>query len=226
MRATRPLLLGHRGARATRNVPENTFASFDLALEHGCDGFEFDVRSAGDGRELICHDPQHHGITLADAEADQLQHLPTLPALLQRYLKRAFLDIALKVPGLETRTMELLLSFQPEQGFVVSSFLPEVVCKLRALNEAIPVGLICERREQLALWEKLPLSHVMPHYKLVSHTLLDEFRAAGLKIFVWTVNHAEDMMRLANDGVDGIISDDTGLLVRTLKDSKTPKDQG
>ena len=31
-----PLLLGHRGARASTGIPENTFASFDLALEHGC----------------------------------------------------------------------------------------------------------------------------------------------------------------------------------------------
>ena len=29
---TRPLLLGHRGARAVRSIPENTAASFDRAL--------------------------------------------------------------------------------------------------------------------------------------------------------------------------------------------------
>ena len=45
----RPLLLGHRGARATRHVPENTLASFELCLEHGCDGFEFDIRRSSDG---------------------------------------------------------------------------------------------------------------------------------------------------------------------------------
>jgi hypothetical protein len=47
--ANLPLLLGHRGARASASVAENTFASFDLALRQGCDGFEFDVRLAGDG---------------------------------------------------------------------------------------------------------------------------------------------------------------------------------
>jgi hypothetical protein len=45
-----PLLLGHRGAR--RAAPENTLAAFDLALQHGCDGFEFDVRRTLDGRSL------------------------------------------------------------------------------------------------------------------------------------------------------------------------------
>lgn len=223
MRAARPLLLGHRGARATRTVPENTFAAFDLALAHGCDGFEFDVRLTADGRELICHDPQFEGITIANAAAYQLQRLPTLPAVIQQYQKRAFLDIELKVPGLEKRTAELLRDFPPEAGFVVSSFLPEVVREVRAVNEGIPVGLICDRREQLALWDKLTLSHLMPHYKLVSQALLDEVHAAGLKVLVWTVNQSAEMRRLADAGVDGIISDETALLVRTLKDREMPE---
>ena len=49
MMAIRPLLLGHRGARAEKSISENTLASFDLALAQGCDGFEFDVRLAADG---------------------------------------------------------------------------------------------------------------------------------------------------------------------------------
>ena len=31
----RPLLLGHRGARAIKSIPENTLASFDRALAGG-----------------------------------------------------------------------------------------------------------------------------------------------------------------------------------------------
>jgi len=36
------------------------------------------------------------------------------------------------------------------------------------------------------------------------------------KVVVWTVNDPADMQRFADSGVDGIISDDTGLLCRTL----------
>src|ERR1051326_3234869 len=53
-RVNRPLLLGHRGARAA--APENTLVAFDLALAHGCDGFEFDVRLTRDAKSVICHD--------------------------------------------------------------------------------------------------------------------------------------------------------------------------
>ena len=46
---TRPLLLGHRGARSEKSIPENTLASFDLRSP-GCDGFEFDVRLTAEGK--------------------------------------------------------------------------------------------------------------------------------------------------------------------------------
>ena len=45
---------------------------------------------------------------------------------------------------------------------------------------------------------------------------MDEVHRTGKQVFVWTVNRAEDMVRLAKWGVDAIISDDTELLVRTL----------
>ena len=40
--ATRPLIIGHRGASA--DAPENTLAAFVLALEQNADGIEFDVQ--------------------------------------------------------------------------------------------------------------------------------------------------------------------------------------
>jgi glycerophosphoryl diester phosphodiesterase len=51
---TTPLIIGHRGASAI--APENTIAAFDLALESGADGIEFDVRLARDGVAVIIHD--------------------------------------------------------------------------------------------------------------------------------------------------------------------------
>src|SRR5207245_3684964 len=115
------LLLGHRGARAFTSIPENSFASFDLALEHGCDGFEFDVRLTGCGRAVVCHDPKADGITVSQATADQLLHIPRLEDVLQGYGQRAFLDIELKVTGLESRVLNCLRDFRVEDDYVVSS---------------------------------------------------------------------------------------------------------
>jgi len=216
MNPPRMLLLGHRGARARRSIPENTLASFDQALADGCDGFEFDVRLTADGKPVICHDPQTGGIEIACASAEQLSPLPQLQDVLIRYQESAFLDIELKVPGLEKITAALLQTHRPRRGFVVSSFLPEVLRSVRADNASIPLGLICETEAELRLWNRLPIEFVIPHSKLVDEGLLRQFKDASRKILVWTVNTPSVMQRFAEFGIDGIISDDTALLCRTL----------
>jgi len=215
-----PLLLGHRGAGVSSSVPENTFASFDLAIEHGCDGFEFDVRLTGDGRALVCHEPKVEGITVSRAQPHQLPHLPYLEDVLPRYGRRVFLDIELKVKDLETTALAALREHTPERGYVVSSFIPDVVMELKARTAVVPVGIICEKPGQLARGRKLPVEYVIAHESLVDQRLVQEVQGTGERILVWTVNNKKSMLRLASWGVDGIISDDTQLLVRTLGKSR------
>ncbi len=218
----RPLLLGHRGAR--NYAPENTLASFDLALAQGCDGFEFDVRRTADGKALIGHDPAVAGVEVARATYAEIlqrgrltrEQAPLLEDVLSRYAASSFLDIELKVPGLEDGVVKALAWCPPHRGFVVSSFLAEVVKTLRARDSEIPLGLICDTRKELVRWPRLPIEYLIPHRKLLTYKLVEEVHAAGKKILVWTVNSRREMLRLAKAGVDGIISDDTRRLGRAL----------
>lgn len=211
----RPLLLGHRGARAEKSVPENTLGSFDLALASGCDGFEFDVRLNVDSQAVICHNASSHGLEIAKSTAQHLG-LPLLREVLTRYQHTAFLDIEVKVAGLETITVRLLQEFAPARGFVVSSFLPEVLLAFHSMDAAIPLGLICETRAQLSRWPQLPIEYVISHHKLLRRGVISEIKDAGRKVFVWTVNAAPDMKRVSQWGVDGIISDSPQRLAATL----------
>src|SRR5579862_7752218 len=103
-----PLLLGHRGIRVLRTAPENSFAAFDAALAQGCDGFEFDVRATADGAMVTVHDPKYLGVTVARARQARLSNLPQLPEVLKKYGTRGFLDIELKVDGMESAVLQLL----------------------------------------------------------------------------------------------------------------------
>jgi glycerophosphoryl diester phosphodiesterase len=210
------LLLGHRGSRSSRSVPENTFPSFDLALQHGCDGFEFDVRLTADRVAVVCHDARFRALWISRTAALRLPELPTLEDVLERYSGRAFLDIELKVPGLKVLLLPMLARRRPKTGFVISSFLPKVLLELRRLDATIPLGLICRSRRQLRCWRSLPVEYVIAHQALVSRRLIQEMHQAGRKVWVWTVNRRSTMMRLAKWEVDGVISDHTDTLARTL----------
>jgi glycerophosphoryl diester phosphodiesterase len=212
-----PLLLGHRGARATRTIPENSFASFDLALQHGCDGFEFDVRPTGCGSAIVCHDAKVGRVTVSRATCGQLPDLPRLEDVLHRYGHCAFLDVELKVRGLEPLVLAALRQHPPQRDYVVSSFLPGVFMELKARNASVPLGMICQKPAQLARWRKLPVDYLIAHRSLVSQKLVETIHQAGKRIFAWTVNKREEMLRLAEWEVDAIISDDTALLVGTIR---------
>jgi glycerophosphoryl diester phosphodiesterase len=213
---TRPLLLGHRGARSSRHIPENTLASFELCLQQGCDGFEFDVRLSSDGQAVICHDATVGGMKIENTNAKSLA-LPALDDVLREFSRHAFLDIELKVAGLEALTLAELRRHPPQKGYVVSSFLPEVLAAVHDLDPGITLGFLCETAEQLRGWRLAPAEWVIPQFGLADGKLVEPVHVAGKRIMVWTVNRAERMREFAAWGVDAIISDETELLTQTLR---------
>lgn len=65
-----PVVLGHRGAAG--EAPENTLASFRLALEQGAAILESDVRATCDGHIVMFHDERTGRTTDADASVAEL----------------------------------------------------------------------------------------------------------------------------------------------------------
>jgi glycerophosphoryl diester phosphodiesterase len=224
MTRSRPLLLGHRGARATTSVPENTLASFDLCLQHGCDGFEFDVRRTASGVPVVCHDETFRGLRLSRASAQDLVpwqaqgFLPTLEQVLERFAQRCFLDIELKEPSLESQILDLLQRYPAARGCVVSSFLPDVLLRLRDLDSTVELGYLFDKdsEENSTLRRSLPVQWVLPERRLFNDALASNLLAEGKRVGVWTVNYPADMLRLAARGAEMLISDDTARLVNTF----------
>jgi glycerophosphoryl diester phosphodiesterase len=211
-----PLLLGHRGARASHRIPENTLASYDLCMQHGCDGFEFDVRLSADGQAVICHDATTGRMKIENTASNVLQ-LPALEEVLRQFAHRAFLDIELKVAGLEQQTASILQKYVPQKEFVVSSFIPDVLTVIHNLDPAIPLGYLCETRGRLRGWNESPAKWIIPRCDLASRELIGTIHKAGKKSMLWTVNIEERMREFAEWGVDAIISDETELLVTSLR---------
>jgi len=217
------LLLGHRGAR--QDARENTLAAFDLALEQGADGFEFDVRLTRNRQLVICHDPKFKRLPVRRATLKQLhascvrpaEFPPTLPEVLDRYADRAFLNIEVKIRGIERLVYRMIRGFPPQRGYFISSFHPGVVREFHRLDSSLVLGTLSQTRWQLRRWETLPAGYVVPQYRLLSRRLVEEIHAAKKLVVTWTVNEPSQMLRAAELGVDGIISDNTRVLVETFK---------
>jgi glycerophosphoryl diester phosphodiesterase len=215
------LLLGHRGARLY--APENTITAFDLSLDHGADGFEFDVRCTSNKQSIICHDLRLNRLAIRKHTFKQLQATypvahegaPCLEDVLDRYGRTAFLNIEVKVRGMEQIVARAVKRVRPQRYFI-SSFLPSVIRNLHSIDGSLVLGTLAQTRWQLRRWSILPTAYVVPHYRLLSSRLVDKIHAADKKVITWTVNDPRQMRRAAAMGVDGIISDDTQLLVKTL----------
>ena len=163
---SRPLLLGHRGVRTVRRFSvhglqpklpaENTFAAFEYALACGCDGFEFDVRFTRDRRAVLCHDPQIDGKDVATTDYSDLRRadneLACLEDVLAHFGNLAYLDIELKVGGDEEAIVAALRSSLPKRGYVLSSFLPDVLLRIHEIDADVPLGYICDHRRDAERW--------------------------------------------------------------------------
>lgn len=196
--------------------------AFDLALHHGADGFEFDVRCTRDRQTILCHDPKLNRLVLRRHTLRRIQQSchnhdgmpPSLEDVLDRYRKE-FLNIEVKVRGIEPLVVAAVRRTRPKSYFV-SSFLPGVIRRLHALDESLVLGALAQTRWQLRRWGTLPVSYVVPHYRLLTRQLVEKIHTADKKVVTWTVNDPRQMLRAAALGVDAIISDNTKLLVETL----------
>jgi glycerophosphoryl diester phosphodiesterase len=223
----RPTLFGHRGCRG--EAPENTLAAFEVAARGGADGIEIDVRPCKDGALVVVHDPTLErtagdprsvaDLTLADLAAlrNEGERIPTLEETLE-FCRRNHLalNVELKrdVPSRRRAVIaaaRALLRHRPSRGIIVSSFDPLMLVGFRALAPEIPTALLLEpdsarryRHERLAPYLGVA---VHPDRAMVTPERIARWHGASLKVAVWTVNEPEEIRRLCELGVDGLISD-------------------
>ena len=242
-----PLVIGHRGASA--HAPENTLAAFELAIEHRADAIEFDVQLSSDNQVMVIHDSTVKRTTngtgkVANMPMSALQKLdagykfsdkyageriPTLINVFERFGKQILINIELKnystpFDGLVKEVVELVKKYKLENQIIFSSFLsnnlkiaqkllPEVPCALLAYS-----GWMGYYQRHFGWKKKYQALH--PYIAGVDQNLVNDLHAAGKRIHVWNINEEENFRRLLKLKVDGIFTDDPGMLRRFLEQDK------
>ncbi len=219
-----PAVVAHRGASAY--APENTLTAFDLALAMGADAIELDLRLTADGDLVVLHDPTllrttGHTGSIARTPTHELERVdagvrpPLFESVLARYGARARYWIELKdpVPGIEAQLVDALRRHGVEHRTVVQSFDHTGLLRVRALRPDLPlVALYRRAADRETMLAHLPrvagfACALVCQHSAVDDDLVRRAHGLGLHVLTYTVNEAEDMRRVLDLGVDGLITD-------------------
>jgi len=230
----RLLCIGHRGAMG--HAPENTLLSFKKALELGAQCVEADVYHV-DGKLMVFHDDRLERTTngsgyLLDHDFDYLRSLgagdgeriPTLGEVFETVDLRAGVNIELKGPG-TARPVAKFISTLRKYGWrddliLVSSFNHPELEEVRRIDPRIRLGVLNVGLpvDNAVFAAALGAYSVHLSMKSIDRRFVEDAHSRGLKVFVFTVNHPDDICRMQGLGVDGIF---TNYPERVLKHQKT-----
>jgi len=243
----RPMVIAHRGASA--HAPENTLAAFRLAIDHRADGIELDAKLTADGKVVVIHDQTvarttgARGVvremTLAQlktldagsffSSAFTCEPIPTLEEVFIEVGSQVLINIEITNytsvwDALPDKIAELVIRYGLQESVFFSSFHPLNLVRIRRRLPETPAALLTivggfGKLFQGRLGRLLSPDILHPYFTDVSPAMLAREHAFGRRVNVWTVNRPEDMRRLFNVGIDGIITDDP-LLARRVMEEK------
>jgi glycerophosphoryl diester phosphodiesterase len=162
---TPPLIIAHRGA--SLYAPENTLASFKLAVCQGADGIELDAKLCADGNVVVIHDKTVDRTTsasgkVADMTLEELKKLdagsqfdvsykgemiPTLHEVFEAVGRQIMINIDLTnyyspFDSLPVKVAEIVSQHNLAHSILFSSFNPIALRRIKHLIPEASIGLI------------------------------------------------------------------------------------
>ncbi len=218
------LSIGHRGAAG--HEPENTLRGVARAMRLGVDWIEVDVQLV-DGELVVFHDDTLERTTngsgavaeqsfkaLRELDAGEGETIPRLAEVLDLIDARVGLNIELKGPDCGESVTSIVgdyLERQPEwRGkILLSSFDETQTAELAGRERNFELGILFETDAEAALARARAFAaySIHPSTKQVTAELVAEAHAAGIKVFVYTVNEPREIATMRALGVDGVFSD-------------------
>ncbi len=241
----RVLVIAHRGASG--NLPENTLAAFELALEMNADMIELDLHQTRDGAVVVRHDAELEDLggsgEIADAslaairtlDAGAGEKVPTLDEVLDAFGGRIPLNLELKwgshgdYEGLESRVLDALQRRGLAASILFSCFRESVLERLRAEAPSARLAMLTSpRSSRLSPEEAIQRAGALGaealnlHFVQVDAGLVARAHDAGLAVNVYTVDAPDEMRRLIDLGVEGIFTNLPDRLHALLDESGAP----
>ncbi len=227
-----PLAVAHRGGGA-ENL-ENSESAFRHAVGLGYRVIETDVHATADGVLAISHDPQLSRTAASGAEiaqtdwatlstirlrnGDRILRLEELAEIVGDAVclnidpksdaaVRPLIEFLQTRPDLASRVC--IGSFETKRLKAVRTAMPEVATSLGGTEIR---ALVVASRSRIKWPRRIPavaaqVPEMARGVRIITQQFVDYAHDIGLDVHVWTVNAEQDMHRLFDLGVDGLITD-------------------
>jgi glycerophosphoryl diester phosphodiesterase len=236
-----PLVMAHRGF--SRDGLENSMAAFAAAVDLGVTHLETDVHATADGRLVAFHDRVLDRVTdgygpvagltweaVSRARIGGREPVPLLEDVLGTW-SQVRVNVDVKAAAAVGPLVDVVNRTRSWDRVCVASFSD---ARRRAVLRRLPPGVASSPGRTVvgAFWAAtrgryrvgalrriardvvcLQVPERLGALRVVDGRLVRAAHAAGLQVHVWTVDDPQDMHRLLDLGVDGIITDraDTAL---------------
>lgn len=229
-------VIAHRGAWKSKQLPQNSLASLNEAVDLGCEGSEFDVWMTSDEILVVNHDADFMGMEIEKSTYQELlskthengEKLSTV----EEYLSE----------GKKQKGTKLILEIKPskisvERSKLVAEKSVKTVKKMKAskwvdyITFSFEGGLKAIETDPKANvaylnGEKSPAELMEAGFFGFDYHIsvlrknpewIKEAKEIGLTVNSWTVNKEEDMEWLLEMGTDFITTDEPELLLKIIQ---------
>jgi glycerophosphoryl diester phosphodiesterase len=239
------MVIAHRGFSG--EAPENTLAAFRKAIEVGSDMLELDVQFSKDKEVVVIHDEILERATngqgqVADFTLKELKKLdagfrfgpqfsgeriPTLREVLELARGRILVNIEIKNPThgqyaiteLADRALREVKKTEMLNQVIFSSFNPIALERIKTRVPRAWVALLYHKDwnslREITAGESFFILNLRRNF--LTKEKITKIHRAGMKVNVYTVDPAEEMEQFIQWGIDGIITNQPGQLIKILQ---------
>ncbi|MDC7221412.1 MAG: glycerophosphodiester phosphodiesterase family protein [Spirochaetales bacterium] len=229
-------IIAHRGDAAF--FPENRTEAFESALRKGSFGLETDLHRTSDDKVVLNHDDtvdDGFGPTairgMNSEDFLNIKGALTFNTFLFRYQCPCNVDLKDKDPWLVDQVVRIIRKMKAGDRVIVSSFHHSNLKYFRRLFPDCDTSMSPREVVRFYIASKFNWRSNKPYpvkymqvcencgpLRIVSRSMIKYARKRDVKVQVWTINDKKDMIRLINWGVDGIFTDNPGLLAEVLNE--------
>jgi glycerophosphoryl diester phosphodiesterase len=235
--------MAHRGGwlRLEDRPRENTWYAFAQAVAEGYRYLETDVHTTADGHLVAFHDSElgrltdasgpvrsHSWSDLADVRVGGSDPISLIEELLVEFSGTNF-NIDLKDDAAAEALPPILARTKAEHRVCVASF---STARLRRFRQLAPMVMTATTPAEIAWYGlavglrrlrlgagaamQVPTRVFGERFSLVRPDVIAAAHAAGVAVHVWTIDDRAEMERLIDLGVDGIVTNEIGVLKQVL----------